>query len=100
MAPDDYLACQHFATAAREIKTQLIRCRSVRDLEHRPNIALLDPAAFASSTPKIVQTWHFRIEPDRLTAFAAFPGEDRYAFFAGGGTLPPRRHRAHRTLAT
>lgn len=80
MAPSDYTACQRFATAAREIKTQLIRYRSVRDLEHRPNIALLDPGAFASGTPKIVQTWHFRIEPDRLTVFAAFPGRERYTF--------------------
>lgn len=80
MAPDDYTACQRFATAARGINAQLIRYSSVRDIEHRANIALLDPGAFVKGAPRTVRSWHFRIEPDRLTAFAAFPGEERYVF--------------------
>jgi len=80
MAPDDYAPCQRFASAARSIATQLIRYSSVRDREHRASVALLHPAAFAAQTPRIVQSWHFRIEHGRLTAFAAFPGEDRYSF--------------------
>jgi len=82
MAPDDYSACQRFAAAARGIGTQLIRYHSVRDPEHRANAALLDPAAFVENSPQIEQTWHFRIERGRLTAFAAFPGEEQYSFSA------------------
>ncbi|HVJ00302.1 MAG TPA: RES family NAD+ phosphorylase [Sphingomonas sp.] len=78
--PDDYSACRAFASAARKIAAQAIRYTSVRDPEHRANLALLDPAGFAASSPRIEQTWHFRYENGRLTAFAAFPSTDRYSF--------------------
>lgn len=78
--PDDYAACQGLARAARGIATQAIRYVSVRDPDHRANIALLDPAAFAKSVPDIRQTWHFRYEGGRMTAYAAFPSDERYAF--------------------
>jgi hypothetical protein len=78
--PNDYTACQHFARQARAIDTQAIRYPSVRDPIHRANVALLDPAAFEGVAPKIAQTWHFRYENGRLTAFAAFPSKVRYDF--------------------
>lgn len=80
MAPNDYAACQHFAAQARAIDAQAIRYASVRDPDHRANIALLDPAAFAASAPMIEQTWHFRYEAGQITAFAAFPSSERYSF--------------------
>ena len=78
--PSDYGDCQRFASAARAIETQAVRYASVRGPEHRPNLALFDPAAFAGATPTIEQTWHFRFEAGQMTAFAAFPSPERYAF--------------------
>lgn len=78
--PNDYGACQQFAGNARAIESQAIRYASVRDPEHRANIALFDPAAFQSTEPRIEQTWHFRYEAGRITAFAAFPSADRLTF--------------------
>lgn len=78
--PDDYDDCQTFAALARAIDAQAIRYASVRDPLHRANIALIDPAAFASAAPVIEQTWHFRYEAGRITAFAAFPSSERHSF--------------------
>jgi hypothetical protein len=78
--PDDMGACQDFAAAARGIDAQAIRYSSVRDPRHRANVAILDPAAFAAAQPAIEQTWHFRYERGRLTAFGAFPSTASYAF--------------------
>jgi hypothetical protein len=36
--------------------------------------------AFAEVTPRPQRTWHFRFEGGRLTAFAAFPSDDRVEF--------------------
>jgi hypothetical protein len=83
MSGVDYEPCQRFAVAARGINAQLIRYESVRDREHRANIALLDPAGFVTQTLRIGQTWHFRIERSVLTAFAAFPATERYSFGLG-----------------
>ncbi len=77
---DDYSRCQSFAGRARAIEAQAIRYASVRDPEHRANVALLDPVGFMAAAPTIEQTWHFRYEAGRLTAFAAFPSSERYAF--------------------
>lgn len=89
-AATDYTACQAIAAAARAIGTQAIRYASVRDPAHGANLALFDPAAFRSKTPRIEQTWHFRFETGRMTAFAALPSAERYSFtFAQFGLAPP-----------
>lgn len=86
---DDYTACQAFAARARQIDAQVIRYASVRDPAHRANLAVLDPAAFSAVSPTTRQTWHFRYEAGRLTAFAAFPSSERHAFtFATFGLSP------------
>ncbi len=77
---DDYTACQDFARTARGIDAQAIRYISVRDPAHQANVALLDPAGFTAVEPTIEHTWHFRYEAGQMTAFAAFPKTDRYAF--------------------
>jgi len=79
--PNDYTACQAFAAGARAIEAQAIRYASVRDPQHRANIAILDPAVFRGE-PKIMQTWHFRIEQNAVTAVAAFPGDEQFRFEA------------------
>jgi hypothetical protein len=95
MSPVDYEPCQRFAVAARGIDTQVIRYSSVRDPQHRANLALLDPEAFVTQTLRIGQTWHFRIEHSRLTAFAAFPATERYSFgLEDFGLAPNQRNRA------
>ncbi|HWI85743.1 MAG TPA: RES family NAD+ phosphorylase [Sphingomonas sp.] len=88
--PTDYAACQEFAARARGIAAQAIRYMSVRDPNHRANIALLDPAGFAAAAPTVERTWHFRYEAGSLTAFAAFPSAERHAFtFEMFGLAPP-----------
>ncbi|NIJ36128.1 hypothetical protein FHR22_000777 [Sphingopyxis panaciterrae] len=90
MHPGDYAACQAFAADARSIEAQAIRYASVRDPQHRANIALLDPAAFAARAPKIEQTWHFRLENGTMTALAALPSNARHSFtFEEFGLQPP-----------
>ena len=87
---DDYTPCQDFASRARGSDAQAIRYASVRDPDHRGNLAIFDPDSFASPMPTIEQTWHFRFESGRMTAFAAFPSSERYAFsFAQFGLVEP-----------
>ena len=78
--PHDYEPCQHLAAAARQLGTELIRYVSARDSAAGANIALLSPDCFKAPEPSIEQTWHFRFEGRKLTAFAAFPSEERYSF--------------------
>jgi hypothetical protein len=80
MHPLDYGPCQMFADHARRLDTQAIRYASVRDPDHRANLALLDPTGFANALPNIEQTWHFRYEAGLMTSFAAFPSDERYTF--------------------
>lgn len=97
MDPKDYGACQAFASAARSIDAQAIRYASVRDPQHRANVALFDPTAFTTATPTIEETWHFRYEAGRLTAFAAYPSSDRFAFtFDDFGLIARRAQRRER----
>lgn len=80
--PDDYAACQDLAATAREAHAALLRTVSARDPERGCNVAVLEPAAFASPQPTIRRTWHLRFDTGRLTALAAFPFEDRHVFTA------------------
>lgn len=85
--PSDYGACQALAAEARNAGVELIRYESVRDPEHRANVAVLDPAAIRSNQPSYRNTWHLKFEGDRLTAFAAFPSNVRYSFTAADFAL-------------
>lgn len=80
--PADYAPCQELATAAREACAKLIRTRSARDPAAGCNLVVLAPAAFASPDPVVRRTWHLRFEGGRLSALAAFPGDDRFVFTA------------------
>lgn len=91
MAPDDYSACQLFAAEARAIDAQAIRYASVRDPEHRANVAILDASAFRDRAPRNAQTWHFRYEQGELTAFGAFPSNERFSFCPSDLGLGSRR---------
>ena len=73
--PDDYSACQNLAASARAVEAQAIRSRSARDGDGI-NIALFNPTCFSSREPVHGRNWHLRLEAGRLTAAAAFPGEE------------------------
>lgn len=91
MSPDDYSACQLFAVEARLIEAQAIRYASVRDPQHRANVALFDASVFHDREPRNAQTWHFRYERGELTAFGAFPSNDRFSFRPSDFGLSARR---------
>ncbi len=88
MDAQDYSACQELASRARAAGLVLIRTASVRDREHRANLALLDPSGFAEAAPRPEKSWHFRYENGRLTAQAAFPMQDRHSFAPQDFGLP------------
>jgi hypothetical protein len=88
--PEDYAPCQRLADQARAIAAQIIRYGSVRDAAHRANVALLDPAGFADPAPKVVTTYHMRLDRRGLDMLAAFPSTERHRFtFADFGLRPP-----------
>jgi hypothetical protein len=82
--PTDYRACQELAAAAREAGIALLRSVSARDPSGGCNTVVFDPAVFSAAEPTIRRTWHLRFEQGRLSALAAFPGEDRFIFTATG----------------
>ena len=53
----DYQATQAFAELARQADVEIIRYRSVRDLEQGINMALLSPTVLSATEPKVMQTW-------------------------------------------
>lgn len=53
-----YSATQRLGQDARRAEVGLLRYPSARDPEHRAAVAVLDPAAFASTRPRRLQTWH------------------------------------------
>jgi hypothetical protein len=61
MHPTDYAACQAFAEVARAAGIDVIRYTSVRDPQHRKNVALLACRAFVKPRPTRLQTWHIRL---------------------------------------
>jgi hypothetical protein len=86
----DYAPCQRLAERARAIGTQAIRYESVRDAAHRANVALLDPGGFADPAPKVVTTYHARLDRYGLDMLAAFPSPERHRFtFADFGLPAP-----------
>jgi hypothetical protein len=87
---EDYAPCQRLAGVARTIGTQLIRYESVRDAARRANVALIDPAGFADAVPRVMTTYHMRLDRRGLDMLAAFPSTERHRFtFADFGLAVP-----------
>jgi len=59
--PTRYDACQDLEASARDMSCEVIRYRSVRDLENRCAVAVLSCAAFAERQPSHHQTWRIRL---------------------------------------
>jgi hypothetical protein len=85
MHPTDYGACQALADEARTIGIDVIRYASVRDPQHRPNVALLSCSAFRAKQPDATQSWRIRLGPAGVQALREFPraslefGRDAFA---------------------
>ena len=78
--PDDYSACQNFASKARGLETDLVRYESVRDPHGRRNVAIFEPRSVDGNSLEIMRSWHFRFESGKLSAYAAFPSAEHLVF--------------------
>jgi hypothetical protein len=91
--PVDYTAGQALSEIARETAIELIKYASVRAADHRANLAVLTPAAFAKSEPTDRQSWRIYLDrhgaramceaPKLLLSFGrdAFNADSRMAAF-------------------
>lgn len=73
MHPTDYAPCQKLADEARAAGIEIIRFASVRDPQHRLNIALLTCRAFRAKEPGGHQSWRIRLGPAGVQALRDFP---------------------------
>lgn len=84
--PNDYTACQAFAELAREAGIQVIKYASVRDPQHRTNLAILSCSAFSKPKPLAAQSWKILLTPSGVRCFCEMPKGtiefDRAAFAA------------------
>lgn len=88
--PVRYGPCQDLADAARSARLQAIRYASVRDPQHRANVALLAPEAFAARAPHVTQTWRVFPRPDAVQAWRDFPDPLRLEFARADFADDPR----------
>ena len=79
-----YDECQALADLARTVKIELIKYSSVRDPEHRLNVAILTCGVFANPQPIARQTWRLLLGSNGARALCEMPREaidfDRQAF--------------------
>jgi RES domain-containing protein len=73
MHPTDYAPCQKLADEARAAGIEIIRFASVRDPQHRLNVALLTCRAFRAKEPGERQSWRMRLSPAGVQAMCDFP---------------------------
>jgi hypothetical protein len=66
--PDDYADCLVLADRVRADGVEAIRYASVRDPDHRANVAVLSCAAFARPAPVAAQTWRIMLTPALVRA--------------------------------
>jgi hypothetical protein len=69
----DYSACLKLADAARAEGIQAIRYESVRDPDHRENVALFSCSAFKKADPVSHQTWRMHFSATGVRAICEFP---------------------------
>ena len=68
-----YEDCQSLADLARENEIDLIRYASVRDPQHKPNLAILHCRAFARSELVDFQTWRILLGSNGVRAICETP---------------------------
>lgn len=89
LSPQDYSSGQAFGEKAREGGIELIRYSSVRDPLHRPNVAVLTPAAFAKAEPADRQTWRIYLDSNGARALCEAPNLS-LAFGCNAFNVDPR----------
>lgn len=89
MHPTHYDPCQDLADMAREEEIDVIRYASVRDPQHRANVALLTCRAFAASEAQGRQTWHLYVQRRAVRAWCESPAL-QLEFPADGFRVDPR----------
>ena len=79
-----YDECQSLADIGRENEIDLIRYASVRDHQHKPNLAILHCRVFARAEPVDFQTWRILLGANGARTICEMPAEsidfDRNAF--------------------
>jgi hypothetical protein len=84
--PTRYDECQNLADAARAEAVDIIKYQSVRDPDHRTNVAILQCRAFAKPQAVDRQTWRIHMSPSGARLIREFPRQildcDRNAFAA------------------
>ena len=73
MHPTDYAPCQAFGEMAWQVDVELIKYASVRDAQHRANLAILTCRAFAHSEPVAHQTWRVLLGSNGARAVCELP---------------------------
>lgn len=71
--PKDYSACIGLAHVAVKNNVGVIRYESVRDPNKRANLAIFDPLAFCSKTPKQEGTWRVYFDRKKVTLICENP---------------------------
>jgi RES domain-containing protein len=71
--PTNYAAGQALSESAREAGIELIKYPSVRAPDHRANLAVLTPAAFAKPEPTGRQTWRIYFDSNGARAICEAP---------------------------
>jgi len=83
--PTNYERCQEVGELARGANIEIIKYSSVRDPQHKANIAIMNCAAFAKSEPVDRQTWGVFVGPTGARALCDMPrisinfGKDAFA---------------------
>jgi hypothetical protein len=88
-----YEAPQRLGQQMRAEGVELVRYPSARDAQHRPNVALFTPRAFARRSPRAPETWRCvatreRVELRKLDWFEEVRLHFPRAQFEVGGVLP------------
>lgn len=73
MHPQDYGACQTLADDARAAQIEALLYASVRDPQHRLNVALLTPRAFAKPKETARQSWRLHLAAQGVRAVCEAP---------------------------
>lgn len=89
MHPTDYAPCQMLADESRAAAIDAIRYASVRDPEHRLNLAILSCRAFTRPEPKAYQSWRLHFHDTGVLAVCETP-RTRLAFARAEFAADPR----------
>lgn len=73
MHPQDYAPCQALADDARAAQIEALLYASVRDPQHRLNVALLTPRAFAKRKETARQSWRLHVAAQGVRAVCEAP---------------------------